>query len=158
MRLPRRVDHGEFDALDEGKKGCPSGPILSRLRGVGRQWCWGRHAQGGAHGLLLYRRQTNNIRATVSDTCRVGIYVSLRGLQPAVPAVSMLEEALISHVVFLGVPLPKMHAIARIGLINYFERIFTANDQRWKLKKARKSHNFSRKPSAQTRYLQFTRS
>ena len=32
------------------KKGCPSGPILSRLRGVGRQWCWGRHAQGGAHG------------------------------------------------------------------------------------------------------------
>ena len=50
MRLPRRVDHGEFDVLDEGKKGCPSGPILSRLRGVGKHWCWGRHAQGGAQG------------------------------------------------------------------------------------------------------------
>ena len=51
-------------------------------------------------------------------------------------------DALASHVVFLGMPLPTMHAIARIGLVDYHGR-FTANDPQWKPKEARKHHNSS---------------
>ena len=51
---------------------------------------------------------------------------------------------------FLGAPLPTMHVIAGIGLVDYYGRVFTANDPHWKPKEARKPHNSSRKRSAQT--------
>ena len=63
-----------------------------------------------------------------------------------------------SHVVFLGASLPTMHAIARIGLVDYYGRVFTANDPQWKPKEARKPHISSRKRSAQTGTSHFTRS
>ena len=51
---------------------------------------------------------------------------------------------------FLGAPLPTTHALARIGLVDYYGRVFTANDPHRKPKEARKPHNSSRKRSAQT--------
>ena len=33
-----------------------------------------------------------------------------------------------SHVVFLVAPLPTMHAIARIGLVDYYGKVFAGND------------------------------
>ena len=57
-----------------------------------------------------------------------------------------------SDVVFLGTPLPTMHSIARIGLVDYYGRVFTANDPQGRPKEARKPHNSSRKRSAKIRY------
>ena len=57
-----------------------------------------------------------------------------------------------------GAPLLTMFALARIGLVDYYRRAFTANDPQWKPKEARKPHNSSRKRSAQTRCPHFTRS
>ena len=49
----------------------------------------------------------------------------------------------------MGEPMLKMHAIARIGLVNYYGRVYTANDPQWKPREASKPHNSSRKRSAQ---------
>ena len=38
----------------------------------------------------------------------------------------------IDFVEFLGAPLPTLHAIATIGLVDYYGRVFTANDLQWK--------------------------
>ena len=57
-----------------------------------------------------------------------------------------------SHVVFLflNAPLLTMHAIDRIGRVDYYGRSYTANDRQWKPREARKPHTSSRKRSAQT--------
>ena len=52
-----------------------------------------------------------------------------------------------SQVVFQGAPQPTMHAIARIGLVDYYGSVFTANDPHWKPKEARKSHNRGQHPA-----------
>ena len=49
-----------------------------------------------------------------------------------------------------------MHAIAGIGLVDYYGRVFTANGPQWKPKEARKPDNSSRKRSAQTGTPHFT--
>ena len=74
MRLPRRVDHGEFDVLDEGKKAARVDPY----RVVSEE-----SADSGAGADMprwrarfpLYRRQANNIWATVSGTWQSGHWV-----------------------------------------------------------------------------------
>ena len=74
---------------------------------------------------------------------------SLSGSRPVALRATLVF--ITSHVVFLDASLLTMQAFGRIGLVDCYGRVFTANDQHGKPKEARKLHNTSRKHSAHTR-------